>query len=84
MAVFAVIQPQSPPLSVLENKVESFPHIKVRDGFWFIQAGGTAQDVSSQLGVTSGETGSAIILKVSSYYGRAATDLWDWIQTHWE
>ena len=84
MAVFAVIQPQTPFNPSLEGKIKTYPHLKVREGFWFVEAKTTAQDVSEQLGISSGETGAAIILKVSSYYGRAPTDVWDWIQAHWE
>ena len=84
MAVFAVVQPQIKSNPPLEEKIKSYPYLKVRDGFWFIEAKTTAQDVSTALGISSGETGAAIIMKVSSYYGRADTSIWDWMQTHWE
>ena len=84
MPVFAVIQPKAPFNPSLEGKIEAYPYLKIREGIWLIEAKTTAQDVSEQLGSSSGETGTAIILKVSSYYGRAETDVWDWIQAHWE
>ena len=84
MAVFAVIQPQLPSGPLLEEKIKTYSHLKVRDGFWFVEAKATAQALSTELGVSSGETGTAIIIKVASYYGRADTNIWDWVQTHWE
>ena len=83
MAVFAVIQPHTQ--APLENTLAEYPQrLKVREGVWLIAAEGTAQDVSNQLGVTDGKAGSAIILKVSSYYGRTDPSTWDWISANWE
>ena len=82
MAVFAVIQTFSNPR--LEQNIEKHSHLKVRDGVWLVSAEGTATDVSNMLDISEGKAGSAIILKASSYYGRAETSIWDWIQASWE
>lgn len=48
---------------------------------WVVSAVGTPKDVSDKLGVTPGtETGTAMIFSMGSYYGRATTEIWDWIK----
>jgi len=56
-------------------------HFKVADDQWLISAIGTAKDISDKLGVTPGnETGPAIVFSMANYYGRATTEVWDWIK----
>jgi hypothetical protein len=62
---------------------------KLADHNWLVAGKGTAQDVSANLGITlkdnsPGPTGTAIVLEVASYYGRATTDIWDWVKAKWE
>jgi hypothetical protein len=46
-----------------------------------ISAIGTAKDISDKLGVTPGnDAGAAIIFSMGNYYGRATTEIWDWIK----
>jgi hypothetical protein len=42
---------------------------------------GTAKELSDALGVTQGNTGPAIIMAGSGYYGRADTSVWEWINS---
>jgi hypothetical protein len=60
---------------------EQFPddHYDLGDGTWLIVARETAKSLSDKLGVSDGPSGSAIVLLVSNYYGRAKTDIWEWI-----
>jgi hypothetical protein len=57
---------------------------------WLVAGKGTAQDVSANLGITSkdnsgpGPVGTTIVFEVASYYGRATTDIWDWVKAKWE
>ena len=58
-------------------------HIQVSPGQWFVVASGTAQEVSNQLGITDGVNGSAIVASISGYYGRASTNIWEWLAANW-
>lgn len=62
---------------------KSFPdnHLEVTDGQFLVASQSTAMDVSNRLGITDGENGSAIVFSMGSYYGRASTNIWDWIKS---
>ncbi|MBU1313972.1 MAG: hypothetical protein KJ947_22535 [Alphaproteobacteria bacterium] len=82
MNIFAIFKVSSP-LQV-ENAVNAaFPddHMRLQDDEWLVASSASAQDVSDRLGITSGENGSAIVFRMGSYYGRASTNIWDWIKT---
>ena len=51
---------------------------------WLVAAPSTASEVSDKLGITTGENGSAIIVEVASYFGRANPAIWTWIKANWE
>src|SRR5947208_1744767 len=63
---------------------------KLANNSWLVAGKGTAQDVSANLGITTkdntgpGPTGTTIVLEVASYYGRATSDIWDWVKAKWE
>ncbi len=61
----------------------AFPenNLQLQEDEWLVAANLTAKEVADHLGVSEGENGSAIIFKMSGYYGRATTDVWDWIKT---
>jgi len=39
----------------------------------------TTQELSDALGVTDGAVSGAIVVRVENYYGRASSDVWEWI-----
>lgn len=45
---------------------------------------GTTKELSDKLGISTGENGTGIIVSFSSYYGRAPTDIWEWIKSRLE
>jgi hypothetical protein len=53
-------------------------------GEFLVSYKGTSIELSNLLGITDGSQGLAIVLAIGSYYGRASTDTWEWIKTHWE
>ena len=60
----------------------SFPedHIQIRAGQWFVVSAGTAKEISDKLGVTpEAEIGAAVIVSVAGYYGRASSQIWEWV-----
>lgn len=90
MSIFAV-------LSLTDNKkleeiiVEKFPtnHYKITSTQWIVSSKETAKQLSDTLGITVdgkglGPTGSGIILGISSYWGRAHTDIWEWMKVKME
>jgi sarcosine oxidase gamma subunit len=79
-SLFAIMAPSDDPK--LEAAIQAkFPadQLKVGPGQWIIAATGTSKDISDQLGLTEGDVGSAIIVSFSGYYGRASTNIWEWI-----
>lgn len=86
MPIFAVVgQGLFPNLGAKLN--ETFPD-NVYDlgglGAWLVSAQGTAKDVSDAVGITTGAAGSAIVVEVASYYGRANPAIWSWVKVKWE
>jgi hypothetical protein len=90
MAIFAVLMPTPQP--VLAGLIkELFPddYLELNDTQYLISTSGTAESLTKQLGLAPIEqgstvTGAAVILKTSSYYGRAPTVVWDWMKTKLE
>ena len=69
-------------LALAQAIASKFPedNIQVRPGQWFLSGVGTTKDVSDKLGITVGGTsGSAAVVAVSGYYGRASSQVWEWI-----
>ena len=54
--------------------------LKVGPGQWLVAGSGTSVDVSNILGITTGETSSGIVVSINSYYGRASTNIWEWLK----
>ena len=54
-------------------------YMEIRPGQWFVVAPGTAQEISETLQITTGVSGSAVIVSVSGYYGLASTQIWEWL-----
>jgi hypothetical protein len=63
---------------------------KLANHAWLVAGKGSAQDVSAKLGITSptdpaaNAVGTVMVLEIASYYGRATTDIWDWVKAKWE
>jgi hypothetical protein len=88
MTIFVVTAIRNP--DAIGAEVErAFPnaHLPVVTGTWLVSANLTAIEVSNKLGVTGAAgpaVGTALIVAISSYYGRAPSEIWDWIKTKWE
>ena len=75
-----------------QNKVEAsvkstFPdeHYAVPNNTaWFVVFRGTTVELSEKLGLTSGKSGSAVVIPVNNYYGRASKDMWEWLASRME
>jgi hypothetical protein len=56
---------------------------------WLVRFPGTSVELSNHLGITGGPPGqtplgSALLVPVSSYYGRGPTEMWEWLKTRFE
>jgi hypothetical protein len=81
MAIFVIFRVASLPQIEAALK-EVFPndHLQVGPGQWLVSAIGTAKDVSDRLRISDGSRGAAMIFSMGNYFGRAPTDIWDWIK----
>lgn len=89
MAIFLVV-PTMSDFPVLRTNLEkqqeggSLKFFELPRGEFFVSFKGTSQELSDLLQISDGTAGSAIVSSVSSYYGRAGTNIWEWVQAHWE
>ena len=82
MTIFAVFRVSDSPK--MEAAIQAaFPedYYKLQDDEWLVSAIGTAREIAIKLKVSgeSADTGSALIFSMANYYGRAPTEIWDWI-----
>lgn len=54
-------------------------HLALNPGQWIVIASGTAKEISDHLGITDGSTGDAVVVAGTSYYGRASSQIWEWM-----
>ncbi len=51
---------------------------------FFVSFHGTSQELSGLIGISDGSSGNAVVASVGSYYGRAPTNIWDWVKSRME
>ena len=76
------ITPTKTPEAVLERLkqfVSDDDLYVLADDKWFASFDGTSAQLSEKIGFKDGSTGTGVILRVTSYNGRAPGDLWEWI-----
>lgn len=85
MAIFVIFNAANPQ-SIAAALQREYPndHLTVAEGQWLVSATGVAKDISDKLGITDGTVSSAIIFSMANYFGRASTDIWDWIKVNAE
>ena len=54
-------------------------HLAVGSGQWMLVAEGTAKEISDKLGISDGTAGSGVIVSTSGYFGRAESNVWEWL-----
>jgi hypothetical protein len=91
MSVFAVLSEEyNPKLEVLITEKYPKDHYKITSTQWLVYSKETTKQLTDTLGITSeggkkkGDTGSAIVLAISSYWGIANTDMWGWMKVKME
>ena len=91
MTIFAVLMPtpQQPIVDAIKREF-SADHLMLNDTQYLVSATGTAQDLSVKLGLyhpQKSETppvGSAVVLASSAYFGRAPSNVWEWMKVKLE
>jgi len=81
MALFAILAPSDAPglVQALEARFKD-NYFRVGPGQWIISGSGTASDISKIIGITDGNVGSpAMVLLIGGYFGRAPTNIWEWM-----
>jgi len=84
--------PTSEPLNqaVEQHFDQADRHKLQNDRGWLIKYSGTSIELSNFIGLTGQEPGvqsplvSAIIVPVSTYYGRGPGEMWEWLKTRLE
>jgi hypothetical protein len=87
MAVFAVLaRSPNPKLDAVVKLLFPEDSIQLSSDQWLVSFSGTVIALSDKLGITGegGATGSAVVVQIGSYYGRAPQVVWDWIKTKLE
>jgi hypothetical protein len=81
MSIFVVFRVSDP------NKIKAALEAAVPNDFldighneWPVSFKGTTKDLSDKLGVSEASNGAAIIFSMAGYFGRAPTNIWDWIK----
>jgi hypothetical protein len=87
MSLFAVLLPAENPklVAAIKGKFPDTDHYEITSTQYMISAKGTAQQISGILGVSDEKpVGSAVILAIAGYWGRASSDLWEWMRVKME
>lgn len=88
MAIFLIVPIANPHL--IERELETLKgsgkvdYIKLPTSGFAVSYSGTSQELSNLTGISEGTTGTGVVAAISSYYGRAPTNIWDWIKSRWE
>ena len=69
--------------SVRNNFPDAFYRVP-NNTAWFVVFKGTTIELSEKLGLTSGGSGSGVVIPVNNYYGRASKDMWEWLASRME
>ncbi len=81
-AIFAASNPEAMKQK-LSSSQNTFPFLSkaASDESWLIIAPNaiTTKELSDAFGITDGSVSSAVVVRVENYFGRASTDIWEWI-----
>jgi hypothetical protein len=86
MAIF-LITPIARPDSIIQAIKTNFPddsYVIPSTNSVFVKFSGTSKEISDKLKISDGETGTGIVVPVTNYYGRAPTDIWEWLKSRME
>lgn len=66
----------------LEGLIPEDDRFELAGDKWFVVYQGSARDLAESAGVRGGDdyVGTGLVLPVTTYSGRAPSDLWDWLR----
>lgn len=84
MSIFVIIPTQAS-TALLSEKIKSLglSSFKLPEGEILVAFTGTTKALSDTIGISDGSVGNAIVVSVSSYYGRTTPDTWEWMTKNW-
>jgi hypothetical protein len=87
MAVFVVVSvPPKNATALAQAVATNFENesLRLSDESWLVSTTETAEAVSKKIGVLGGAVGSAVVLGVNGYFGRANPTVWAWLKAKME
>jgi len=76
--IFNVSNPQS--LKVAIERVFPNDHLSLGASEWLVSSASmTSRDVGDAIEISEGKNGTAIIMAMAGYWGRASNNIWEWI-----
>jgi len=85
MTVFAVVsldQAASAPLAASIESTFQGKYFQVAPGHYLINAIGTSQEIATQLHITGGQLGRAMVYNISGYFGYGPNQAWEWLKAN--
>jgi hypothetical protein len=85
MTLFVIIPTDPDPIEIEAEIAKLLPNDSYRlpQGEWVVRYSGTTQELSNALLITDGSSENAVIFAISAYFGRAPTNIWEWVKTRW-
>lgn len=83
MSIFVVIPSDDSPGIRSRIFMSGLQHFALPRGEFLVSFMGTSKELSDILGISEGESGNALVVSVSSYFGRSTPDTWEWITRNW-
>jgi hypothetical protein len=83
MAIFMVVPTSEGKIATKLQETLPGKFYLLPKGEFLVQYAGTSKDLSDFLGITDGANGAAVVASLSGYFGRAPTDIWEWMKQHW-
>ncbi len=85
MPLFLVIAKDGAPQVKAKLEAEfKGSYLEFKPDTWFVETAHTTNDLADKLGIRTGDSAhGGIAVAVSSYAGRAPTDVWEWLKIHW-
>lgn len=84
MPVFAILPEDNTKLKPkIESIIPNGDRLLLPGGGWLVSHSGTSKELAGILGIAPSEgndTTPGIVVGITSYWGRATPDVWEWLQ----
>lgn len=76
-AIFGTNNPAAVKTALEQHHKDAY--FELTAGQWMVVAEGTAKEMSDRLGLTTGDNGNGVVVASAGYFGRAPSNIWEWI-----